>query len=102
MLFMKFTPVQQLLVTKDTIQTASWDGAPIENARTTSRVFGRKRMDPSKLEASVESVVPALPPPTSKSLMFKEYAQYPKYAPQMLQEYYNGRTRKPALRPYVF
>nr|CAB3262847.1 uncharacterized protein LOC100184116 [Phallusia mammillata] len=94
--------LKPLSVDNDTLKVASWDGAPAESARTTSRVFGRKRGDPTKVEASAHAVVPELSPPTSRSLMFKEYAQFPKYAPQMLQDYYSGRTRKGIPRPYVF
>ena len=86
----------------DSIKSGSWDGAPTETARTTFSVLGRKKADKSKLEAAAQTVVPELPPPTSKSLMFKEYSQFPKYAPQMLQEYYSGKVKKNLVRPYVY
>ena len=86
----------------DSIASASWDGAPKESARTTFSVFGKKKADKSKIETAAQAVVPELSPPTSKSLMFKEYSQYPKYAPQMLQEYYSGRSKKHIARPYVY
>ncbi|CAK8696985.1 unnamed protein product [Clavelina lepadiformis] len=86
----------------DCMEVASWDSAPLSTARTTSRVYGRKRADKTKFGSMAQAVVPELPPPTSKSLMFKEYAQYPKYAPQMLDDYYRGRVGKEIVRPFVY
>ncbi|XP_078481852.1 uncharacterized protein LOC100184116 [Ciona intestinalis] len=82
------------------IEASSWEPTP--SARTTSRVFGRKRADPNKVEDEAKAIVPELPTPKSKSLMFKEYAQYPKYAPQMISDFYSGKTRKGVTRPYVY
>lgn len=71
-----------------------WDGAPRSQATTTQKVYGRKRKFSSYIEPLVEVVVPNVDVPSSKDLMFKEYTQYPKYAPQMLDGYYNDKKTK--------
>lgn len=64
--------------------------------------MGKKKQDQSKIPDAAQAVIPELTPPNSKNLMFKEYSQYPKYAPQMIQEYYGGKGKKNILRPYVY
>ena len=80
------------------LKVASWDGAPRLGAPTRSRVYGRKKEDPTKVESAIHAVVPAIRAPTSKSLMFKEYTQYPKYAPQMLSDFYRSRNKSSSIK----
>nr|XP_039273047.1 uncharacterized protein LOC120347209 [Styela clava] len=86
----------------DTMRVSEWDGAPRSNAKTTQAVYGRKRESVLHIEARIDAVVPDVPAPTSKQLMFKEYAQYPKYAPQMLEGYYNSMHIRRLVRPHAW
>merc|ERR1712136_94056 len=82
----------------NSMKVESWDGAPRVEAPTRSKVYGRKKEDPTKIDDAAGAVVPAVRAPSSKNLMFKEYTQYPKYAPQMLSDFYRGRNKSSAIK----
>lgn len=66
-------------------------------------IYGRKRESRDHREPRIDAIVPDLPSgPNSKELMFKEYCQYPKYAPQILDAYYSTSQFKRIVRPYVW
>ena len=85
----------------DTMEVPEWDGAPRSQATTTRAVYGRKREFSAYIDPSADVVVPDVPVPSSKDLMFKEYTQYPKYAPQMLDGYYNSMQLRRLVRPFA-